>query len=186
MRCSWLVYWFGCPAFGLGGPWLLSSQAVICWASPDWLVGISCSPAYKVVVADIGRFQWCALVAAAGVLSWPAGSLQIACAVGLALLGQVLMLALFFSSLCFAGSSGLAWASLMVVVGLCVHLRCEYLVPPQLCAICWCHGFLQFGWGSLPNCLDYRCISGVALLVCWFDWRILGNFSFFSSLLSAG
>jgi hypothetical protein len=26
-----------------------------------------------------------------------------------------------------------------------------------LCSLCWCHGFHQFGWGSLPNCLGYWC-----------------------------
>jgi hypothetical protein len=75
-----------------------------------------------------------------------------------------------------AGSGWLAWASLLVVAGLCVHIKliqlwvlvtlqfsfgCPFLgllwrlLP--LCSLCWCSGSHQFGWGSLPNCLGYWC-----------------------------
>jgi len=100
----------------------------------------------------------------AGICPWPAGSLQIACDVLITLLGLVLL----FAPVCLS--------SLLVVAGLCVHIKliqlwvlvtlqfsfgCPFLgllwrlLP--LCSLCWCSGSHQFGWGSLPNCLGYWC-----------------------------
>ncbi|KAL9390433.1 hypothetical protein Peur_019038 [Populus x canadensis] len=80
-----------------------------------------------------GRFQCCALVAAAGY-----GDLDLQ----------------------FAGSSGLAWASLMVVAGLCVHLSCGY---------CSLRSITPFVDAMDSFSLDqgfWRCCADGSLLLC--------------------
>ena len=58
------------------------------------------------------------------------------------------------------------------------------MLPPWF-SFCWCYGFHQFGWGSLPNAwATFVVLSTAALLACCFAWRKWGDLSFFSLLLS--
>jgi hypothetical protein len=108
---------------------------------------------------------------------WPVGSLQIACDVDPLGAGFVACSSLFQSA-CFAGSGWLVWASLLVVAGLCVHIK---LIQLWVCSGTWlgegfpaCCDFVWLGEGLSPKYRLYTSCSFLVPLQLCFGCPILG------------